>query len=147
MSTLAQLKEEQKVAMRAKDKARLGTIRLALAAVKQIEVDTRQELSESDVIAVLTKMVKQRKDSISQYEAAGRQELADVEAAEIEVLKTFLPQALSQQEIDALVDAAISDSGATGMQDMGKVMGILKPQVQGRADMGALSGIIRSRLA
>ncbi|GLP97250.1 GatB/YqeY domain-containing protein [Paraferrimonas sedimenticola] len=147
MSTLAQLKEAQKDAMRAKDKARLGTLRLALAAIKQIEVDTRQELSESDVIAVLTKMVKQRKDSISQYEAAGRQELADIEAAEIEVINDFLPQPLSQDELNTLIDAAISQSGASGMGDMGKVMGILKPQVQGRADMGALSGVIRSRLS
>ncbi|WP_163936841.1 GatB/YqeY domain-containing protein [Paraferrimonas sp. SM1919] len=146
MSTLDQLKSAQKDAMRAKDKVRLGTIRLALAAIKQVEVDNRVELSDQEVVAILTKMVKQRNDSINQYQAAGRQDLADVEAAEIIVLKDFLPQELTDAEIDQLIDAAMEQSGAASMQDMGKVMGILKPQVQGRADMGAVSAKIRSRL-
>lgn len=135
-----------KVAMRAKDKVRLGTIRMALAAVKQIEVDNRETLSDDQAIAVLTKMVKQRRDSIAQYEAAGRSELAEVEAAEIQVLEDFLPQALTEEEITSLVDATITEIGASSMADMGKVMGALKPKVQGRADMGAIGGMIRAKL-
>lgn len=147
MSLLTQLKDAQKDAMRAKDKLRLGTIRLALAEVKQKEVDTREEVTDSDVLALLTKMVKQRNDSITQFEAAGRQDLVDQEQAELEVLKTFLPQPLSSDELDNLVGEAIAATGAAGMQDMGKVMGWLKPKVQGRADMGKLSGQIKSRLS
>ncbi|SDI66740.1 hypothetical protein SAMN04488540_102367 [Ferrimonas sediminum] len=146
MSVIERLKEEQKAAMRAKNKARLGAIRLALAAIKQLEVDGQKTLSDDEAVAVLTKMVKQRRDSISQYEAANRQDLADVEAAEVVVLQEFLPQPLTDDELAALIEKAMADSGASSMQDMGKVMGLLKPQVQGRADMGALSGLIKARL-
>ena len=147
MSLLDTLKEAQKDAMRAKDKLRLGTIRMALAAVKQREVDERIELTDADVIALLTKMVKQRKDAASQFEQANRQDLADNEIAEIAILQDFLPQALSEDELSALIDQAMSETGAAGMQDMGKVMGWLKPKVQGRADMGQLSGQIKAKLS
>lgn len=147
MSVLDDLKNAQKDAMRAKDKLRLGTIRMALAAVKQREVDERIELNDSDVIALLTKMVKQRKDAASQFEAANRQDLADIELAEIVIIQDFLPQPLTEQELDALIDQAMSESGAAGMQDMGKVMAWLKPKVQGRADMGPLSGKIKAKLS
>lgn len=132
--------------MRAKEKVRLGTIRMALAAVKQIEVDTRETLTDDQAIAVLTKMVKQRRDSIAQYEAAGRSELALAEAEEIQVLEDFLPKPLSEEEIAALVDASISEMGASTMADMGKVMGALKPKVMGRADMAAIGAMIRAKL-
>ena len=143
---LAQIKKQQIAAMKAKEKTRLATIRLILAAVKQVEVDERKELDDADTLAILTKMVKQRKDSVAQYESAGRTDLADVEKAEIEVIQDFLPQPLSADEIAALIDEAISASGAAGMQDMGKVMGQLKSKIQGRADMGAVSGQVRARL-
>lgn len=146
MSLVDQLKDQMKDAMRAKDKVRLGTIRMALAAVKQIEVDTRESLNDDQAIAVLTKMVKQRRDSIAQYEAAGRDELAAAEASEIQVLETFLPKPLSQEEIAALVDATIQEIGASSMADMGKVMGALKPKVQGRADMAAIGAMIKAKL-
>ena len=135
-----------KQAMIAKEKVRLGTIRMALAAIKQIEVDTRESLTDEQVIAVLTKMVKQRRDSIAQFEAAGRNELAEAEAAEIQVIETFLPTPLSEAEIAAFIDAAIAEIGASSMADMGKVMGALKPKVQGRADMGAIGAMIRAKL-
>ncbi|ANO32029.1 glutamyl-tRNA amidotransferase [Vibrio breoganii] len=147
MALIDNLKEEQKSAMRAKDKARLGTIRLALAAIKQREVDERITLTDDDIIAVLTKMVKQRRDSVAQFESAGRQDLADAEKVEITVLEDFMPQPLTEEEVAALVDNAITESEAAGMQDMGKVMGVLKPQIQGRADMGKVSGLVRSKLA
>ncbi|WP_413285804.1 GatB/YqeY domain-containing protein [Vibrio sp. MA40-2] len=147
MALIDQLKEEQKVSMKAKDKLRLGTIRLALSAIKQREVDERITLTDDDIVAILTKMVKQRRDSVSQFETANRQDLADAEKAEITVLEEFMPQPLSEQEVSALVESAISESGAAGMQDMGKVMGVLKPQIQGRADMGKVSGLVRSKLA
>ncbi|MEZ9302567.1 GatB/YqeY domain-containing protein [Vibrio breoganii] len=147
MALIDNLKEEQKSAMRAKDKARLGTIRLALAAIKQREVDERITLTDDDIIAVLTKMVKQRRDSVAQFESAGRQDLADAEKVEITVLEDFMPQPLTEEEVTALVDSAITESEAAGMQDMGKVMGVLKPQIQGRADMGKVSGLVRSKLA
>ncbi|GEA60370.1 GatB/YqeY domain-containing protein [Vibrio comitans] len=147
MALIDNLKEEQKSAMRAKDKARLGTIRLALAAIKQREVDERITLTDNDIIAVLTKMVKQRRDSVAQFESAGRQDLADAEKVEITVLEEFMPQPLTEEEVAALVDSAITESEAAGMQDMGKVMGVLKPQIQGRADMGKVSGLVRSKLA
>ncbi|GAB7219188.1 glutamyl-tRNA amidotransferase [Vibrio breoganii] len=147
MALIDNLKEEQKSAMRAKDKARLGTIRLALAAIKQREVDERITLTDDDIIAVLTKMVKQRRDSVAQFESAGRQDLADAEKVEITVLEDFMPQPLTEEEVAALVDSAITESEAAGMQDMGKVMGVLKPQIQGRADMGKVSGLVRSKLA
>mgnify|MGYP000851123931 CR=1 FL=1 len=147
MSLQEQLKSELKTAMQAKDKARTGTIRLLMAEIKQKEVDTRTVLGDEEILAVLTKMVKQRKDSISQYEAAGRQDLADIEAAEIVVLQAFLPQPLSEAEIDTLIDNTVTQLAASGMQDMGKVMNALRPQLQGRADMGAVSAKIKARLA
>jgi len=141
------LKEAMKDAMRAKDKARLTTIRLALSAVKQVEVDTRETLDDTAILAIIDKAVKQRRDSIKQYEDAGRQELADIEQAEIDVLQEFLPKPLTDEEISALIEDAVAKSGAESMKDMGKVMGILKPQLQGRADMGAVSGKIKARLS
>lgn len=147
MSLQEQLKSELKTAMQAKDKARTGTIRLLMAEIKQKEVDTRTVLGDEEILAVLTKMVKQRKDSISQYKAAGRQDLADIEAAEIVVLQAFLPQPLSEAEIDTLIDNTVTQLAASGMQDMGKVMNALRPQLQGRADMGAVSAKIKARLA
>lgn len=146
MSLIEQLKEEQKNAMRNKEKLRLGTIRMTLAAVNQKEIDEQITVDDAQVLAIITKMVKQRKDAAQQYLDAARQDLADQELAEIDVLETFLPQPLTADEIAALIDQAIATSGATGMQDMGKVMGILKPQVAGRADMGQLSGKIKARL-
>lgn len=147
MALIDNLKEEQKLAMKAKDKLRLGTIRLALAAIKQREVDEQVTLSDDDIVGVLTKMVKQRRDSVSQYEAAGRQDLADAEKAEITVLEDFMPQPLSDDEVSALINSAIAQSAASGMQDMGKVMAVLKPHIQGRADMGKVSGLVRAKLA
>jgi uncharacterized protein YqeY len=147
MSLQEQLKSELKTAMLAKDKARVGTIRLLMAEIKQKEVDTRTVLNDEEIIAVLTKMVKQRKDSISQFAAAGRQDLVDIESAEITVLQAFLPQPLSEAEIDALIDSTVTQLAATGMQDMGKVMNALRPQLQGRADMGLVSAKIKARLA
>lgn len=136
-----------KDAMRAGEKQRLATIRLITAALKQVEVDERIELDDTRVLAILDKMVKQRRDSISQFEKAGRDELAAIEREEIEVISTWLPEPLSDEEVDALVSQAISDTGASSMQDMGKVMGKLKPQLQGRADMGAVSGRIKAQLS
>ncbi|GLQ71630.1 glutamyl-tRNA amidotransferase [Vibrio sp. vnigr-6D03] len=147
MALIDKLKDEQKLAMKAKDKPRLGTIRLALSAIKQREVDERITLSDDDILAVLTKMVKQRRDSVAQFESAGRQDLADAEKTEITVLEDFMPQPLTEEEVVALIDAAITESKPAGMQDMGKVMGVLKPQIQGRADMGKVSGLVRSKLA
>ncbi|WP_038173798.1 MULTISPECIES: GatB/YqeY domain-containing protein [Vibrio] len=147
MALIDKLKEEQKLAMKAKDKMRLGTIRLALAAIKQREVDERITLGDDDILAVLTKMVKQRRDSVAQYESANRQDLADAEKAEITILEDFMPQPLSEEEVATLIDSAMTESGAAGMQDMGKVMAILKPQIQGRADMGKVSGLVRAKLA
>jgi len=142
-----QITSDMKDAMRAKEKERLGTIRLILAAIKQREVDERIELDDEQVLAVLDKMVKQRRDSITQYRDAGREELAAVEEAELEIIQHYLPEALSEAEIDNLIDEAISSSGAESMKDMGKVMGLLKPKVQGRADMGAVSARIKARLS
>jgi len=146
MSLSVQLKDAMKDAMRAKDKVRLGTIRMALAAIKQIEIDERITLDDDGILQVLIKMVKQRKDSLTQYNDAGRTELADIEAAEIKVIGDFMPQALTEQEIADLIDKAVTELNASGMQDMGKVMGVLKPQMQGRADMAVESGIIKKRL-
>ncbi|MGI1945206.1 GatB/YqeY domain-containing protein [Shewanella glacialipiscicola] len=146
MSLIDQLKDHMKQAMFAKEKVRLSAIRMALAAIKQIEVDTRESLTDEQVIAVLTKMVKQRRDSIAQFEAAGRNDLADVEAAEIQVIEAFLPTPLSEAEITALIDVTILEIGASTMADMGKVMGALKSKVQGRADMGAIGAMIRAKL-
>ncbi|WP_429117497.1 GatB/YqeY domain-containing protein [Aeromonas veronii] len=147
MSLKDQLKDQQKLAMLAKDKARLGAIRLLMAEIKQREVDTRIELNDEDILAVVTKMVKQRRDSISQFEAAGRQDLADKESAEIVVLQEFLPHQLTADEIAALIEQAITESGAAVMADMGKVMAVLKPKIQGRADVGAVSAQVKTRLA
>ena len=147
MSLKDKLKDQQKLAMLAKDKARLGAIRLLMAEIKQREVDTRIELNDEDILAVVTKMVKQRRDSISQFEAAGRQDLADKESAEIVVLQEFLPQQLTADEIAALIEQAITESGAAVMADMGKVMAVLKPKIQGRADVGAVSAQVKTRLA
>jgi len=143
---LNQIKSSMKDAMRNKEKVRLTAIRMLLAAIKQIEVDQRIEVQDTDILAILDKMIKQRRDSISQYEAAGRQELADIEKEEITALQDFMPQALTNEEISNLIDAALSESGAESMRDMGKVMAILKPQMQGRADMGAVSGKIKAKL-
>ena len=147
MSLKDQLKDQQKLAMLARDNARLGAIRLLMAEIKQREVDTRIELNDEDILAVVTKMVKQRRDSISQFEAAGRQDLADKESAEILVLQEFLPQQLTADEIAALIEQAITESGAAVMADMGKVMAVLKPKIQGRADVGAVSAQVKTRLA
>lgn len=141
------LEEDMKSAMRAKDKERLGTVRLMLAAIKQREIDERITLDDAQIIAVLDKMTKQRRDSITQYEAAGRQELADIEAAEIRVIQAYLPAALGEAELDTLIRAAIAASGAAGPQDVGKVMAVLKPQLQGRADMGLASRKVKDALA
>jgi len=133
------LSAEMKSALREKDKARLGVLRLALAAIKQREVDERISLDDSQVLAVLDKMVKQRRDSLQQYADAGRNDLAEQERYEIEVLQEYLPEPLDEAALDALIDAAIAESGASSMKEMGKAMGLLKPKVQGRADMGAVS--------
>ncbi|MBE1299920.1 MAG: GatB/YqeY domain-containing protein [Alteromonadaceae bacterium] len=146
MSLKEQLKEAQKDAMRAKDKLRLGTIRMALADIKQKEIDGQVELNDTDVLAVITKMVKQRKDAAQQFEDADRQDLAEQEKSEIEVLTSFLPQPLTETELATLIDEAMAATGAAGMQDMGKVMGWLKPKVQGKADMGNVSKVIKQKL-
>lgn len=146
MSLTDTLKEAQKDAMRAKDKLRLGTIRMALAAVKQREVDERITLTDTDVLAILTKMVKQRKDAAEQFDAADRKDLSDQERAEITIIESFLPQPLTDEEVNVLIEQAMTETGASGMQDMGKVMGWLKPKVQGRTDMGPLSGKIKAKL-
>lgn len=138
--------EDMKSAMRAADKRRLGTIRLLMAAIKQREVDDRIALDDAQVIAAIEKMIKQRRDSISQYQAAGRQELADQEVYEIEVLQTYMPAALSEAEVDVLIEAAITNTGAVSAKDMGKVIAALKAQAQGRADMGKVSAKVKARL-
>ncbi len=146
MSLRLQISEDMKTAMRAKDSARLSAIRLLLAAMKQREVDERIELDDTQVIEIIEKMLKQRRDSISQYEAAKRTDLADVEKFEVQVLTGYLPQALTEAEIAAIIEKVIADTGATGVKDMGKVMGLVKPQIIGRADMGKVSGQIKTRL-
>ncbi|MBI5626554.1 MAG: GatB/YqeY domain-containing protein [Nitrosomonadales bacterium] len=147
MSLKQQITEDMKTAMRAKDTARLGAIRLLLAAMKQREVDERIELTDADVVAIIEKMNKQRRDSISQYEAAKRQDLADVEKFEMSVLAAYMPQQLSEAEIASAVAEAIASTGAAGPQDMGKVMGVLKPKLAGRADMGKVSALIKAQLS
>lgn len=146
MSLLTTLKDAQKDAMRAKDKQRLNPIRMVLAAIKQREIDEQITLDDAGITSVIVKLVKQRRDSYTQYKDAGREDLAEIEANEIAALETFLPQQLSEEEIVALIDAAIADTNAAGMQDMGKVMGIIKSKAEGRADMGKLSGLIKQRL-
>ena len=146
-SLTARIEADMKSAMRAKDKERLGTIRLIRAAIKQIEVDERIVLDDTRVLAILDKMVKQRRDSISQFRDAKRDDLADKEESELTLIQTYLPQPLSDAEIDAIVEEAIAATGATSPQDMGKVMGKVKPQVQGRADMGSVSGRVKAKLS
>ena len=145
-SLKAQINEAMKAAMRAKEKERLGTIRLVLAEIKKVEVDERIDPDDVRVTSILDKMVKQRRDSIKQFTDAGRNELAAKEQSEIEVIQEFLPQPLNEGEIASLIDEAIASTGAASMQDMGKVMGLLKPQMAGRADMGKISGLIKQRL-
>ncbi|GAB4116289.1 MAG: GatB/YqeY domain-containing protein [Sideroxydans sp.] len=147
MSLKQRITEDMKTAMRAKDAARLGAIRLLLAAMKQREVDERIELADSDVLGIIDKMLKQRRDSISQYKAAGRQDLVDVEEFEVAVLQSYMPQQMSAAEIDAAVAQAVAATGAAGVQDMGKVMAILKPQLAGRADLGKVSGLVKAKLS
>jgi len=147
MSMKAQLTEDMKTAMKAGEKDRLGVIRLINAAIKQREVDERIEITDAIVMAVLEKMVKQRKDSISQYETHSREDLAAIERYELGVIQAYLPAQMDAAEVEAAVLASIAESGATGPQDMGKVMAVLKPKVAGRADMGALSGMVKKLLA
>ncbi|ADC62766.1 Protein of unknown function [Allochromatium vinosum DSM 180] len=142
----SRLQDDMKTAMKAGDKPRLGVIRLMLAAIKQREVDERIELDDAQTLAVLDKMVKQRRDSISQYESAGREDLAEVERFEVGIIQDYLPAALSETEIAALVEEAVAASGAAAMSDMGKVMNVLRPHIQGRADMGAVSALVKQRL-
>ena len=135
-----------KEAMRSREKERLGTIRLILSAMKQIEVDERIELDDARVIGILDKMVKQRRESIKQYEAAQRQELADVEYAEIAVIQDFMPKALSEDEVKTIIEQAIAESGASSMKDMGSVMNLIRPQLVGKADMGTVSQLVKQLL-
>ena len=147
MSLKQQITEDMKTAMRAKDSVRLGAIRLLLSAIKQREVDERIELTDADVIAVIEKMLKQRRDSITAFEDAGRTDLADIEKFEVSVLQTYMPKQLSDDELNQIITQVIADSGASGAKDMGKVVGLVKPLVAGVADMGKVSGLIKSRLA
>ena len=148
MSLRDRINQEMKEAMRAGDKRRLGAVRLLLAAIKQVEVDERIfPLPDGRVLAVIQKMVKQRRESLEQYRSAGRDDLAEQEAFEIGVLEAYLPKALDDAEVDALIDEAIAASGATSMKEMGKVMGVLKPKLQGRADMGTVSARVKAKLA
>ena len=147
MSLKQQITEDMKSAMRAKDTARLGAIRLLLAAMKQREVDERIELTDTDVVTIIDKMIKQRRDSITQFEAAKRQELADAEKFEISVLQTYMPQPMTEAEVATAVAAAISSSGAKTPQEMGKVIALLKPQLAGRADMGKVSALVKTQLS
>ena len=142
-----QLTDAMKSAMRSKEKKRLGTIRMALSAVKQIEVDERIEVEDTRLLAILDKMIKQRRDSKKQYEDADRPELAQIEQDEIDVLQEFLPAALTENDIDQIVTAAIESSGASSMKDMGSVMALVKPQIQGRGDMGSVSGMVKAKLS
>ena len=147
MSLKARITEDMKTAMRAKDSARLSAVRLLQAAIKQREVDERIELDDTQVVEAIEKMLKQRRDSISQYEAANRHDLADVEKYEVSVLQDYLPQALTEDEVDTLLAKVIADTAASGIKDMGKVMAAIKPLVVGRADMGKISGLIKARLS
>lgn len=147
MSLKEQITADMKSAMKAGEKDRLKVVRLILAAIKQIEVDTRADLDDAAVLSVITKMVKQRRDSIEQFDKGNRADLSAIEAAEIEVLQTYLPEALSADDLAAMVDEVIEATGASGMQDMGKVMGQIKAKAAGRADMGAVSATVKQRLA
>ena len=147
MSLKARITEDMKAAMKAKEAAKLSAIRLLNAAIKQKEVDERIELDDAAVAAVIEKLVKQRKDSVTQYEAANRQDLADIEKAEIEILSAYLPEKMSSEEIAAAVAAAVAQTGAKGPADMGKLMGVLKPQLAGKADMAEVSKLVKAALA
>lgn len=147
MSLKEHIKQDLIAAMRQKDQRRVGVIRLLNAAIKQREVDERIELADADIISVVDKMIKQRRDSLQQYESAGRDDLAGQERFEIELLSAYLPEPLGDEELAALVREAIADCGASGMRDMGRVMGVLKPKVQGRADMGAVSARVKAALS
>jgi uncharacterized protein YqeY len=147
MSLKETISEDMKAAMRAKDSGRLSTIRLINAAIKQKEVDERIELNDDQVLSVIEKMIKQRKDSITQFEAGARQDLADIEKAELVVLNAYMPAQMSAAEVQAEVSAAVAAVGAAGPQDMGKVMGVLKPKLAGRADMTAVSGLVKAALS
>jgi uncharacterized protein YqeY len=146
MSLKGNITEDMKTAMKAGDKDRLKVVRLMLAAIKQIEVDKRVELDDAGVLAVLTKMVKQRRDSVEQFEKGNREDLASIERAEIDVIQQYLPEQLGADELAAMVDEVINETGAAGIRDMGKVMGQIKAKAAGRADMGALSAIVKERL-
>jgi uncharacterized protein YqeY len=146
MTLKERIQEDMKAAMRAKDPARLSAVRLLLAAMKQKEVDERIELADADVLGIIEKMVKQRRESIAQYEKAARQDLADQEKFEIGVLQAYLPQQMGEAEIAQAVAAAVAESGASGVKDMGKVMALLKPRLAGRADMGKVSALVRAKL-
>jgi len=146
MSLLDQLTSAQKDAMKAKDKVRLTAIRSVIAAVKQREIDEKITLDDAGITAVIVKLVKQRRDSYTQYKNAGRDDLADVEASELETLETFLPKPLTTEEVTALVESVITELGASGMQDMSKVMGVVKGKAEGRADMGKVSALIKQKL-
>lgn len=146
MTLKARIHEDMKTAMRGGDKRRLGVVRLILAAIKQREVDERIELDDTQILAVLDKMLKQRRESLTQYEQAGRADLAEQERYEMEVVQGYLPQPLGAAEVDAMIAAAIAETGAAGIKDMGKVMAQLKPRLQGRADMGAVSALIKAKL-
>ncbi len=146
MTLKARLTEDMKAAMKGGDKERLATIRLVNAAIKQREVDERIQLDDAQVLAVLEKMQKQRKDSITQFEAAGREDLAAIERAEMDIIQAYLPVQLSTAEVEAIVAKAITDAGATSAKDMGKVVGLVKPQVAGRADMGQVSALVKQKL-
>jgi uncharacterized protein len=147
MSLKERINEDMKAAMRAHETAKLGAIRLLMAAMKQREVDERITLDDAAIIAIADKLIKQRRDSVSQYTAAGRMDLADAETAEITVLSAYMPAALSDAEIDATIAASISETGARGPSDMGKLMGVLKPKLAGRADMSAVSARVKAKLA
>ena len=147
MTLKTRLTDDMKAAMKGGDKATLGVVRLVLAAIKQREVDERVELDDAQVLAVLEKMVKQRKDSVQQYAAAGREDLAEIERAEIVVIERYLPEKMDEAGIRAAVDAAIAETGASGPSDMGKLMGVLKPRLAGQADMGEVSRLVKQRLA
>jgi uncharacterized protein YqeY len=147
MTLKSRITDDMKSAMRARAAARLSTIRLILAAIKQREVDERKELADAEIVAVLDKMVKQRKDSITQFEAGNRMDLADAERAELAILQDYLPQRMTEAEVDAAIDAAIARTGAAGPAGMGKVMGVLKGELAGRADLAAVSARVKSRLA
>jgi uncharacterized protein YqeY len=146
MPLKSDLTSAMKEAMRAKKKARLGAIRLMLSEIKRVEVDERISVNDQRVLSILDKMVKQRRDSINQYQSAGRQELADIEISEINIIKEFLPTSLTNEEIHAMVSSAIIESGAESMKDMGKVMNIIRPKIQGRADAGLVSGLVKNEL-